>query len=134
MIVLDASALVDVIVDQPAKESVLAHLDQPLVAPAHQMAEVLSAVARLVRAGEITADDARQALDDAYALEQDHVHPDRSQLRRALELQQRIRVLDGLYVALAEQRGHPLLTTDRRLAQADPPCTVILAHPVAEDG
>jgi predicted nucleic acid-binding protein len=134
VIVLDASALVDVIVDQPAKESVLAHLDQPIAAPAHQLAEMLSAVARLVRAGEITADDARKAIDDAYTLEQEHVAPDAAQLRRALELQQRIRVLDGLYVALAEQRQCALLTTDRRLANGDPPCEVILAHPAAGAG
>ncbi len=36
------------------------------------------------------------------------------------------RVLDGLYVALAEQRDCPLLTTDARLAAAVPPCEVVL--------
>jgi hypothetical protein len=44
----------------------------------------------------------------------------------ALELGDRVRVLDGLYVALAEQRDCPLLTTDARLAAADPPCEVVL--------
>jgi len=52
--VLDVSALVDVVVDQPAEEFVLGHLDQPILAPAHQLGEVLSALARLVRADMIT--------------------------------------------------------------------------------
>lgn len=126
MIVLDASALVDVVIDQPAKEQILGHLDQRILAPAHQLAEVLSALARLVRTEEITAQKARAALDDAAALTQDHIAPDPKHLRRALELQDKIRVLDGLYVALAEEHRCPLLTTDRKLAGANPPCEVIL--------
>ena len=128
MIVLDASALVDVVVDQPPKEGVLAHLGQPVIAPAHQMAEVLSAVGRLVRAGTVTHDVARDALDEAATLDQEHVRPDRSHLRRALALQGNIRVLDGLYVALAEERDCPLVTTDARLVRAKPPCEVILVQ------
>jgi predicted nucleic acid-binding protein len=54
------------------------------------------------------------------------VLPDRRHLQRALELGERVRVLDSLYVALAEQRDCPLLTTDARLAAADPPCEVVL--------
>jgi predicted nucleic acid-binding protein len=127
VIVLDASALVDVVIDQPAKERVLEHLDQPLIAPAHQLAEVLSALARLVRAGEITQKAARDALDEAVGLDQDHIVPVPRHLRRALDLQQQIRVLDGLYVALAEDHRCPLLTTDQRLAAAEPPCEVIFA-------
>ena len=127
MIVLDASALVDVVVDQAAKTSVLDTLDQPIVAPAHQLAEVLSALGRLLRAGEIDQRVARAAADEAAALQQEHVVPRPSHLRRALELQDRIRVLDALYVALAEERDCPLLTTDKRLAASGPPCEVILA-------
>ncbi len=128
MIVLDASAMVDVVLDQPSKEAVLAHLDQPIVAPAHQLAEVLSALARLVRAGTITPAVARAAIDEAAALDQDHVVPDSAELGRALDLPQQIRALDGLYVALAEERRCPLVTTDQRLAAADPPCEVIVAR------
>jgi predicted nucleic acid-binding protein len=125
VIVLDASALVDVVIDQPSKDQILSHLDQPIVAPAHQMAEVLSALARLVRAGTLETEAAQAALDEAAALRQEHVAADATQLRRALELQGQIRVLDGLYVALAEARRCPLLTTDRRLINAKPPCGVI---------
>ena len=110
VIVLDASALVDVVTDQTTKGAVLANLDQPIVAPAHQLAEVLSALARLVRADIITADVARDALDEASALEQEHVTPRRTHLRRALELRANIRVR-WLVRRLAQDRGCPLLTS-----------------------
>jgi predicted nucleic acid-binding protein len=127
MIVLDASALVDVVTEHRNALAIIEHLDQPLVATGHQQAEVLSAVARLVRADELSAEEARQALVAASDLEQEVVVATGRHLRRALELQDRIRVLDGLYVALAEQLGAPLLTTDARLVGSDPPCDVILA-------
>lgn len=126
MIVLDASALVEVVIDQPHRDQVLEHLDQPIASPAHQPAEVLSALARLVRAHTLTSEAARVAVADATELRQELVLPDRRHLQRALELGDRVRVLDGLYVALAEQRDCPLLTTDARLAAADPPCEVVL--------
>ncbi len=128
MIVLDASALVDVVADQRPKDGVLAHLDQPVVAPAHQLAEVISALARLVRAGTITKRVAQAAIDEAVGLEQEHVVPTRSHLRRALAMQDDVRVLDGLYVALAEERNCPLVTTDARLARGNPPCELVLVN------
>lgn len=132
MIVLDASALVDVVTNRPARDQVLDHLDQRLIAPSHQPTEVLSALARLVRADELSPAEARQALSDVSELRQDLVVPDRRQLWRALELVDRIRVLGGLYVALAEERSCAILTTDSRLAHADPPCEVLLVP--ADDG
>lgn len=117
MIVLDASAIVDVVADQPCKADVLTHLGEELVAPAHQPAEVLSALARLVRGGVLSAEAARDAVSEANDLRQDHVLPTERHIRRALELQNNVRVLDGLYVALAEEWECPLLTTDGRLAR-----------------
>lgn len=128
MIVLDASALVDVVIDQPTKDGVLARLGEPIVAPTHQLAEALSAVAGLVRAGTISRRVAQAAMDEMVDLEQEHVMPNRSHLRRALAMQNNVRVLDGLYVALAEERACPLVTTDSRLAKADPPCEVVLVQ------
>lgn len=129
MIVLDASALVDVVIDQPWRGRILEHLDQPIVAPAHQPAEVLSALARLARAGTIPLGTARAGLDEVADLGQELVVPDGRALRRALDLGDRIRTLDGLYVALAERRECSLLTTDHRLASSDPPCQVLLIGP-----
>lgn len=127
MIVLDASALIDVIADRPQKDAVLEHLGQPITAPSHQLAEVGSAVSRLVRAGDLTPKSARQALTDAAALVQDVVAVDEALLLRAFTLRDSVRMLDGLYVALAERRNCPLLTTDSRLARSNPPCEVIFA-------
>lgn len=126
MIVLDAAALVDVVLDQSAKEWVLGRLDGHAVcAPAHQPAEVLSALARLQRAGDIDEDVAREALQEARELNQELVLPTAAGVVRAFELRDRIRVLDGLYVALAEERACPLVTTDRRLAGSQPPCELL---------
>lgn len=119
MIALDASAVIDVVTDQATKPWVLHALrDEDIVAPAHQLAEVVSAVARLTRAGILDARRAREALDEAGELDQELAPPSARHLRRALELQDRVRVLDGLYVALAEDRDVALVTTDRRLARA----------------
>lgn len=126
MIVLDASALVDAVLDQHTKPWVVQQLrGETITAPAHQPAEVLTALSRLVRAGELPAAAARDALDEAAALEQELVPATAAHLLRAFDLQDRMRVLDGLYVALAEERGVPLVTTDRRLARSDPPVPVI---------
>ncbi|HYF45252.1 MAG TPA: methylmalonyl-CoA mutase family protein, partial [Acidimicrobiales bacterium] len=112
MIVVDASALVDVLLDRPVRSAVVDHFATGLCAPAHQPAEALSAISRVVRAGLISAEDGRSALLELTLLDQEHVAPSAEHLRRAIELQDRVRVLDGLYVALAEQRG-----VDRKLLQ-----------------
>lgn len=125
MIVLDASALVDLVLDQADAEWVLDELrGQDVHAPAHQPAEVLSALARLVRNDVLDAQTARDALEEAATLPQTVLPPTREHLRRAYELRARIRVVDGLYVALAEGLGCPLVTTDRRLAGSAAPCEV----------
>jgi predicted nucleic acid-binding protein len=130
VIVLGSSALVDVLLDQEHAGWLLDQLESgEVTAPAHQPAEVLSAIARLHRAGALPADMAVDALSAAMALHQELVIPSAAHVQRAFDLRARIRVLDGLYVALAEERGVPLLTTDARLVRADPPC-VVLAPPV----
>jgi predicted nucleic acid-binding protein len=125
VIVLDASALVDYLVDRPEAAWVLDRIDdEDIRTAAHQPAEVLSALARHVRASALGVDAAQDALREAMRLPQDVVVPTEAHMRRAFDLRERIRVTDGLYVALAEERGVPLVTTDRRLARAEPPCEV----------
>lgn len=125
MIVLDASALVDVLLDQPTASWVLDQIaGEEVSAPAHQPAEVLSAVTRLVRAGELTLGAARDALMEAMALPQRLVTPTTAHLLRAYTLRDRIRVLDGLYVVLADELQCALVTTDRRLIGAETPCEI----------
>lgn len=125
MIVLDASALVDVVIDEPVADWVLGELtSEEVAAPAHQVAEVLSAVTRLGRADVLDRESVGRALDRAQALEQALVLPTPAHIRRALALSGHIRVTDGLYVALAEELGCALVTTDRRLSRATVDCEV----------
>jgi len=126
VIVLDPSVLVDVLLDQQHAGWLLDQLQSgEVMAPAHQPAEALSAIARLHRAGVLTEDKARDALAAVMALQQQLVVPRAAHVQRAFDLHERIRVVDGLYVALAEERGVPLLTTDQRLVRAEPPCEVL---------
>ena len=130
MIVLDASALVDIVLAQLNAEWILGQLDgEEVVAPSHQPAEVLSALARLVRSGGLRADAARTALDAALDTPQRLVPPSAAHVRRAFALREHIRVTDGLYVALADELGCPLVTTDRRLGGAYAPCEVRVPPP-----
>jgi predicted nucleic acid-binding protein len=127
VIVLDASALVDVITDQVAAPWLLDRIaGEQVHAPSHQPAEVLSALARMVRAGDLEPDAGAEALEEAAALPQHLASPTPGQLHRAFGLGVRIRVPDALYVTLAEDLGCPLVTTDVRLMQAKPPCRIEL--------
>jgi predicted nucleic acid-binding protein len=63
-------------------------------------------------------------LREARSLRQELVPPSAAHFTRALDLQQRIRVLDGLYVVLAQDREATLVTTDERLASAQLPVPV----------
>ena len=128
MIVLDASALVEVVLALPHRDWVLARLvGEDVAAPAHQLVEVASALARLERAGVVDADDAVRALDDAAGLPQRVEALTPALVHRAYALRGSLRVADSFYVALAERDGAVLLTTDGRLARAGLPCRV--AHP-----
>jgi len=125
MIVLDAAALVDVVIDQRAKDWVLDQLSgQEICAPAHQPAEVPSALSRLRRSGILDRDGELMALDEATSLDEELVLPTALHLRQSAQMSDRIRVVDGLYVALAQDRGVALVTTDRRLGASGAPCEV----------
>jgi predicted nucleic acid-binding protein len=125
VIVLDASALIDVALAQRNVDWILDQIDaDDVTAPGHQPVEVLSALVRMVRAGALTPDAARIAIDAAMAVPQELVPPSAAHVRRAFAFREHIRVTDGLYVALADELGCPLVTTDRRLAGAHAPCEV----------
>jgi predicted nucleic acid-binding protein len=130
VIVLDAAALVDVVIDQPSASWVLDHISgHDVCAPAHQPAEVLSALTRLSRGGVLDPSRADQALAEAWALEQEFVVPTLAHARRAMQLRANVRVLDGLYLALAEEHRCALVTTDRRLAAAADGSGVLASAP-----
>jgi predicted nucleic acid-binding protein len=86
-------------------------------APALVDAEVGHALRRKVLARKITEREGRCALADLVEMELRRV-PHRYLVERAWELRHNVTFYDGLYVALAEAMGAPLLTFDGRLARA----------------
>jgi len=125
--VVDASAMVDLLVGTPLGDAVRSRLkDHELHAPAHFDAEVLSALGRLHRAGELSADDVADGLAKTAAAPIRR-HELASLLDGAWKLRHAIRLVDGLYVALATGLGAPLLTTDAALAMTSPAAELIRA-------
>ena len=121
MPVVDASVLVSLLVDGEdgwAGTQVLrARTGGSLWAPHLVDAEVGHALRGLVAARKTSEQDATAALGDLTSLPLRRiVHT--GLLDRAWELRHNLSFYDGLYVALAELLGEPLLTLDGRLARA----------------
>ncbi len=119
MIVVDASALVALLVLLPRPEGLAERLaaDEDRHAPHLLDAELVSALRRLVRTEALTADRASEALDDADLI--GVVRYPLVGLRwRMWELRDAIPAYDAAYVALAEALGVPLITSDGRLARS----------------
>ncbi len=119
-VVVDASAMVDLLVGSPPAGAIGERLGGSQVhVPAHFDAEVLSALGRLVRAGKLSA---RQGTDRVRRLQgvpaERHALP--PLLLQAWQMRQNLRLVDALYVALAQQLDVSVLTTDARLASATP--------------
>lgn len=114
-LVLDASALVDVVLGNAIGSSVRLRLrGHRLHAPAHVDAESLSALGRLHRAGELDADEVETMLAEVASAPIER-HPVALLLSGAWSRRDRLRLVDAVYVELAEQLKVPLITTDRRL-------------------
>jgi len=120
VIVLDASALVELILDTSTGQLVADRIADPaegLHVPHLADIEVVQALRRYVREGEIDADAAETALDDLRALDlQRHAHE--PLFERVWELRKNLTAYDAVYVALAEVLNAVLLTCDRGLSQA----------------
>jgi predicted nucleic acid-binding protein len=116
--VVDASVIVDLLVEHPRAANARAALQGvDGVAPELLDAEVLNAVTRYVRRGEMTEQRAEQALDllvDA-GIER---FPTAPLVLDAWSLRHNVRSYDAFYVALARRLGCPLITCDRALAGA----------------
>ncbi|MGH3736754.1 MAG: type II toxin-antitoxin system VapC family toxin [Micromonosporaceae bacterium] len=126
MIVIDASALVEVLLRTPKGTRVAGALGgQDTGAPELLDVEVLSATARLVRNGALTDVDAARmvaALRQMPVTRVSHA----ALAVRAWQLRDRVRIADAFYVACGEFFGCPLLTCDARLARAALPGTSVL--------
>jgi predicted nucleic acid-binding protein len=123
MLVVDASALTELILGRPAGDVVgehLAHHAFALHAPHLVDVEVLSALRRLVASGEATAERAGEAIDDLQDLPIER-YPHDILVPRIWQLRENFSADDASYVALAEgvaDEPVPLLTADGRLARA----------------
>jgi predicted nucleic acid-binding protein len=116
--VVDASALVDVLLDNDLGRAVRRRIaGHALHAPAHVDAEVLSALGRLHRAGDLDADTVETKLHElAAAPIQRHAVTDL--LIGAWVRRHQLRLVDAVYVELAVRRRLTLVTTDHRLRAA----------------
>jgi predicted nucleic acid-binding protein len=79
--------------------------------------EVAGGLRRIVAAGLMASDRARDALLDLEAMPITR-YPHGALLPRAWELRESLTVHDGVYVALSEILEAPLVTCDGRLARA----------------
>jgi predicted nucleic acid-binding protein len=117
-VVVDASVLVDLLTGTRQATAIKTRLRGTLLhAPAHMDAEVFSAVGRMSRAGEVSAEVANGALEQTTALPVTR-HPVSDLVMGAWARRDALRLVDALYLELAARLNAPLLTTDQRLARA----------------
>ena len=120
MIVVDASALLEVLLRTPAAKAVERRLFDPrqtLHAPHLLDIEVAQVVRRYAAKGEIDDERGRAALADLADFPL-HRYPHAFLLPRVWDLRNNLTAYDAVYVALAEALDAPLLTRDQRLAAA----------------
>ena len=119
MIVLDASALLEFLLQTPLGTRVEARLfrdHDEFHSPHLADVEVTQGLRRLVRAGEVSPDRAAEAIADLADLDL-HRHPHLDLLARAWKLRENITAYDAMYVALAEALDAPMVTCDTPLAK-----------------
>lgn len=118
MIVLDASAAVELVLATPPGAAVARRLrGQTLHAPTHFDVEVIGAIRRAVVRQLISDHEGLVAVADFLSLPVRR-WPTKPFLQRAYQLRDTHTVADGVYVALAEGFAAPLLTCDGRLAHS----------------
>ncbi len=120
MIVLDASAAVDWLLQTPAGQLIEQRIyARPAALHSVHLLDVEFAqvLRRLVREGTLGPKRAEEAIEDLAALRITRYAPVLL-LRRIWRLRQNLTAYDAAYVALAETLGAPLITRDRRIAAA----------------
>ena len=119
VIVLDASALVELILDTPTGELVASRIADPAKRPARAASCGYRSGARTAAVcprGEIDAARAAAALDDLRALDLPR-HPHEPFLEHVWALRQNLTACDAVYVALTEVLDGVLVTCDRPLSR-----------------
>jgi predicted nucleic acid-binding protein len=120
VIVLDASAVVELVLGSARSSAVRVRIERPdesLHAPHLLDVEVASVLRRYQLAGELSAEEGREALMDLAGLDIVR-YPHDPLLGRVWELRRSVTAYDAVYLALAEVLEAPLLTLDGRLARS----------------
>jgi len=118
MIVLDASAAVELVLATPPGAAVVRRVRGETVhTPAHFDVEVIGAIRRAVARRLITDHEGLVTVADFQSLPLRR-WPIKPFVQRAYQLRSTHTVADGMYVALAEGLAAPLITCDGRLAQS----------------
>lgn len=120
MIVLDASAVVELLLHTPASAPVFDRVSDPsesLHAPHLLSIEVSQVMRRFTRAGAIESETAESCLTDLRELDITRYEHE-SLLPRIWELRENLSAYDAAYIALAEALRAPLVTFDERIARA----------------
>ena len=120
MIVLDASAAVDWLLQTPAGLSIEKRIysrNESLHAPHLLDLEVTQVLRRLLRQGVLSGRRADEAVRDLLDLRINR-YPHLVFLSRIWQLSHNLSAYDASYIVLADQLGATLLTRDRRLAVA----------------
>jgi predicted nucleic acid-binding protein len=120
MIVLDASAAVDWLLQTPAGQ----RIEQRIYARNDTLhtvylldVEFAQVLRRLVREGTLARKRAEEAMEDLIAVRVTRYAPVLL-LNRIWQLRQNLTAYDAAYVALAEELEAPLITRDQRIAAA----------------
>ena len=120
MIVLDASAVVDWLLQTSAGQSVEKRIysrNETLYAPHLLDLEAMQVLRRLALQGVVSAGRADEALRDLLDLRVTR-YPHLLLLPRIWQLRHNFSAYDAAYIVLAEKLGAALLTRDARLASA----------------
>ena len=118
MIVVDASAILEVLLQTPEASRVSRRIfatGETLHAPHLLDLEIAQVLRRYLRLGVISADRGANALEDLADLAL-HRYPHFVLLPRIWQLRHNLTAYDAAYLALAEALDAPLVTRDRALA------------------
>jgi predicted nucleic acid-binding protein len=127
LIVVDASAILEVLLRTPAAEAIEERIFAPettIHAPHLIDLEIAQVLRRYVRSSQLKPERGSQALQDLQAFPLNR-YPHEPFLARIWELRHNVTAYDAAYLALAEALPAPLVTRDTRLLAIDGISTVI---------